>query len=90
MEKNLHKVLDDVVNKPGVTGVLCADENGLCLASKGTADRLTAGSLVNLMQYAKKLEPNAVPVVALESESKEILVRTDGGFTLAIMRNAKK
>lgn len=89
MEKNLHKVLDEVMNKPGVTGVLCADENGLCLASKGTADRLTSGSLVNLMQYAKKLEP-AVPVVALESESKEILLRTDGGFTLAILRNAKK
>lgn len=90
MEKNLHKVLDDVMSKPCVTGVLCADENGLCLASKGSADSSTSGSLVNLMQLAMKLESPKVPIVRLESESKDILVRSDGGFTLAIIRNNKK
>ncbi|GIY59655.1 hypothetical protein CDAR_368431 [Caerostris darwini] len=90
MEKNLHKVLDDVMSKPGVTGVLCADENGLCLGSKGSVDSSISGSLVNLMQFATKLETPKIPILRLESDSKDILVRSDGGFTLAIVRNNKK
>lgn len=90
MEKNLHKALDDILAKPGVTGVLCADENGLCLASKGVIDSSSSGSLVHLMQLASKLEPSRSPILRLESEAKDILVQSDGGLTLAVVRNNKK
>lgn len=90
MEKNLHKVLDDLLSKPEVSGVLCADENGLCLASKGVIERTTSGSLVHLMQLASKLEPSNNPILRLESDAKDILVQSEGGLTLAVVRNNKK
>ncbi|KFM77170.1 Hepatitis B virus X-interacting protein-like protein, partial [Stegodyphus mimosarum] len=90
MEKNLHKVLDDVLNKPGVTGVLCADGNGLCLASRGVVDCSASGSLVHLMQLSSKLEPSKVPILRLQSDTKDILVQSEGGLTLAVVRNARK
>ena len=90
MEKNLHQALDDILSKPGVSGVLCADENGLCLASKGSVDRSTSGSLVHLMQLASSLEPSKSPILRLESDAKDILIQNEGGLTLAVVRNNKK
>ncbi|CAG9567575.1 unnamed protein product [Danaus chrysippus] len=37
MEKELDKVVEEIMSTPNVNGCLVADHQGLCLASKGSA-----------------------------------------------------
>jgi len=78
------------MNKPGITGVLIADQNGLCLGSRGSLDSSTCGSLVHLMQMALKLEPPKSPVLKLETESSSISVKSDGNIFIVLAMSNKK
>ncbi|XP_076367680.1 ragulator complex protein LAMTOR5 homolog [Tachypleus tridentatus] len=88
MEKPLDRCLDEVFNTPGVTGVLCADAQGLCLSAKGTAYPRAAGIITSLMKQAAQLEPTAdkLPVLRLESESCNILIQGKSEITLAVYK----
>uniref|UniRef100_A0A2L2Y275 Late endosomal/lysosomal adaptor and MAPK and MTOR activator 5 n=1 Tax=Parasteatoda tepidariorum TaxID=114398 RepID=A0A2L2Y275_PARTP len=90
METKIRNVILDVASKPGVTGVLIADQNGLCLGSKGSIDSSVSGSLVHLMQLAKKLEPTKSPILKLEADISSIIIKSDDKITLALAMNQKK
>lgn len=90
MENKIRNLLEETINKPGVTGVAIADQNGLCLGSKGTLNSSACGSLVHLMQMALKLEPEKYPVLKLETDTSSITVKTDGNVFIALSSSNRK
>ncbi|XP_038054017.1 ragulator complex protein LAMTOR5-like [Patiria miniata] len=86
MENNLERLLDETLNNPGVVGVLCADKQGLCLGVKGTATPESSGIVVALSQQAALLKPAAstAPVICLESDKGNVLVKSHEDTTLVI------
>ncbi|XP_041347815.1 ragulator complex protein LAMTOR5-like [Gigantopelta aegis] len=88
MEKNLEKQLDETFRIPGVTGVLCTDKNGLCLAAKGTAKKQTSGPISALARQAKDVSSQAgtSPVVCIESETGSVLIKSEDGLTVAVFK----
>ena len=88
MEKVLEKHLDETFRLPGVAGVLCADENGLCLAAKGIAEKSAAGNIASIAKQAAQLHPNSSshPVICIESETGSVLIKSQDDITMAIYK----
>lgn len=87
MEKELDKVLEEVMSTPDVIGCLFADHQGLCLAAKGAAHVDSAGVIVALSEQACKLQPNLKPpAVTMESDKKLCLIQRHGTITGAIFK----
>ncbi|CAH3112674.1 unnamed protein product [Pocillopora meandrina] len=84
MEKSLDSHLDDIMSEHGVIGVLCSDQQGLALSAKGTANPMYAGLISSLAENAKQIYPDRVPVICLESDACNLLVRSEGNVTVAI------
>ncbi|XP_033745868.1 ragulator complex protein LAMTOR5 homolog [Pecten maximus] len=73
---------------PGVAGVLCADEHGLCLSSKGIAKMEAAGQLASLARQAQQLHPlNPGPVIAIEAEGGTVLIKNESDVTMAVYKS---
>jgi len=89
MEKNLDAHMDKLMNTKAVTGVLCANDDGLCLQARGTLQKESAGVMCELIHLATKLEPsNATkPVVCLESDTTQIMICSEGKTTLAVHKS---
>ncbi|XP_066946360.1 ragulator complex protein LAMTOR5 [Macrobrachium rosenbergii] len=88
MEKSLEKCLDDVYHSTGVSGVLCADSQGLCLGVRGKASSSSSGVISSLANKAAMLEPgNSQPVILLESDNSQCLIHRNNGVTLAIYKS---
>jgi len=92
MEKGFDRCLDETVNVPGVTGVICADQQGLCLQSKGAVMKNVAGIIAELSQIAAKLEPDSTetPIIALESDMLNVYIKNVGEVTTAIFKASTK
>ncbi|XP_077982175.1 ragulator complex protein LAMTOR5 homolog [Glandiceps talaboti] len=89
MENSLEKHLDDTMNVHGVVGVLAADQQGLCLGAKGNAQVSAAGLISGLAEAAKGLSPDGLsPVVCLESDTCNILVKSHDAVTMAVYKVA--
>ncbi|KAK9708249.1 hypothetical protein K7432_009764 [Basidiobolus ranarum] len=91
METNLETILNNVMNKEGVKGVLLADQNGLCLASKGIAPPSASGFISSIANRAQDLmltQENDAPAISVSIESQEhtIIVRKENEMTLAIYK----
>lgn len=86
MEKTLDSHLDEIMAEHGVIGVLCADQQGLALAAKGTASPVNAGLVCSLVQDARKLFPGteSQPVVCLESDACNLMIKSEDNVTVAI------
>jgi len=70
MERNLDRLLDELAQTPDVTGVLCADNQGLCLGDRGKSSNL-CGEIVALAKKASMLEPGGpAPTILLESSNR--------------------
>lgn len=87
MEKELDKVIEEIMSTPNINGCLVADHQGLCLASKGSAHVDSAGIIVAISEQACKLQPNLKPpTVCLETEKKKCLIQRHGTITGAIYK----
>ncbi|XP_041458776.1 ragulator complex protein LAMTOR5-like [Lytechinus variegatus] len=86
MEQNLDKLLDETMDAPGVMGVLCADKQGLCYSAKGTVSSGCAGIIASLSQQASLLVPenNSTPVICLESDKGNVMIKSHQDVTIAI------
>ena len=75
----------DAMSKPGVTGVLCVDSQGLCLHSQGAVPDASSGSIVELAQHAALVGGgDASTVVSVESAQRKVLISKSDGITTAI------
>ncbi|KAI8427397.1 hypothetical protein MSG28_001950 [Choristoneura fumiferana] len=87
MEKELDRVIEEIMATPNVNGCLVADHQGLCLASKGTAHVDSAGMIVAISEQACKIQPNLKPpTVCLETDTKQCLIQRHGTITGAIFK----
>ena len=74
----------DAMAKPGVTGVLCVDSQGLCLHSQGAVPDASSGSVAELAQHASLLGGDSNTVVSVESAQRKVLISKSEGVTTAI------
>ncbi|KAI8771620.1 ragulator complex protein LAMTOR5 [Biomphalaria glabrata] len=89
MEKALEKQLEETFRIPGVVGVMCVDNNGLCLGAKGNTPRGSSGSISALASQATKLSTNGTnPVICLESEHGSVLIKKNEKLTTAIYKSS--
>uniref|UniRef100_A0A0B7B9E3 Late endosomal/lysosomal adaptor and MAPK and MTOR activator 5 n=1 Tax=Arion vulgaris TaxID=1028688 RepID=A0A0B7B9E3_9EUPU len=91
MEKALDKQMDEAFRLPGVSGIICVDNNGLCVSAKGVIPRQCSGSLNALANQAAKLAPSpnsASPVICLESEHGSVLLKKADNLTTAIFKSS--
>ncbi|KAK7490618.1 hypothetical protein BaRGS_00018221 [Batillaria attramentaria] len=56
---------------PGVTSAMCVDQNGLCLASKGSMSKYACGPIASLAKQASTLsnQSQGSPVIVIESQN---------------------
>nr|XP_022302047.1 ragulator complex protein LAMTOR5 homolog [Crassostrea virginica] len=87
MERQLEKHLEETCRVPGISGALCADNNGLCLAARGCKPEL-AGHVASIAQQAGQLHPNAstTPVICIESEGGSVLIKSENDVTMAMFK----
>ncbi|KAL6119754.1 lamtor5 [Pungitius sinensis] len=90
MESTLEQHLDDTMKNPAVVGVLCTDQQGHNLGSRGSLSDEHGGVVSVLAKQAAALikDPTDSPTVCLESESGNILVRSHGNITVAVHKIA--
>jgi len=89
MEKPLKKEIDEIMLQPSVTGVLCVDADGLCVAAQGSASKASSGLMSAIASQAASLRPDApAPVVVLESDSTTTLIKSHSGTTVAVYKSS--
>jgi len=87
MEKALKKEVDEVMSQPSVTGVLCVDSDGLCVAANGSVSKTSSGLIAAMASQAAGLRPNApAPVVVLETDAGTTLIKSHSGTTVAVYK----
>lgn len=87
MEKELDKVIEEIMSTPNVSGCLVGDHQGLCLASKGNVHVDSAGIIVAISEQACKIQPNLKPpTVCLETDNKQCLIQRHGTITGALFK----
>jgi len=76
------------MSQPGVTGVLCTDAQGLALAAQGTMKPDSAGLVAGIASKAVQLKHGTGaddhPVVVIEFDTGNILIRSHENSTLAV------
>lgn len=88
MEKALKKEVDEVMSQPSVTGILCVDSGGLCVAAHGSASKTSSGLVSALASQAAALRPDApAPVIVLESDAATTLIKSHSGTTVAVFKS---
>ncbi|CAG5120616.1 unnamed protein product [Candidula unifasciata] len=92
MEKALEKQMDEAFRLPGVSGIICVDNNGLCLGAKGVIPGQCNGSICALAVQASKLSPSPMHLVlsfALsQSMGKSVLIKKTDQLTTAIFKSS--
>lgn len=73
----------DAMGKPGVTGILCVDSQGLCVHSQGAVPDASSGSVAALAQHAALLGGDSSSI-CVESAQRKVLISKSGGVTTAI------
>merc|ERR1711924_489127 len=88
MEAPLNEAVDKLMQDESVTGVLCADQQGLCLSARGDAKAEAAGALSALGSHAQQLgaPDQGAAVVILDTNSSNILVTSTEDLLTAIFR----
>jgi len=88
MEKALKKEVEEVMSQPSVTGVLCVDSDGLCVAAHGSASKTSSGLVAAVASQAAGLRPDApAPVIVLESDAMTTLIKSHAGTTVAVYKS---
>jgi len=90
MEKPLDRQLEELVNCPGVRGVMCADMQGFCVANKGSVSAQSAGVVASLSEQAANLHPEekVTPVIVIESDAGNLCIKQNNNIAMAILKNS--
>ncbi|XP_020278971.1 ragulator complex protein LAMTOR5 homolog [Pseudomyrmex gracilis] len=88
MERNLEKTLDDAYNEEGIIGCILADHAGLCLGVKGNASSDSAGVIAAIADQVAKLEPRSeIPIISLQNDNKQCIIRRKDPVVGAIYKD---
>jgi predicted regulator of Ras-like GTPase activity (Roadblock/LC7/MglB family) len=91
----MKKEIDDVMLQPGVTGVVCADADGLCICAYGNTSRASAALISAVASQAAALRPavngpsgsSSSPVVVIETDAGQTMIKSHAGITTAIYKS---
>lgn len=84
----MKKEVEELMSQPSVTGVLCVDADGLCVAAHGSASQTSSGLVSALASQAAALRPDALaPVIVLESDAAATLIKSHSGTTVAVYKS---
>jgi len=86
MDSQLDQDMSELRQSPGVTGVLLADKNGLCVAATGDANPAHAGLLT---QVASRTD-DAQKALRLQESDRDILVTRTKGLVIAIYKKSSQ
>ncbi|CAG2161186.1 unnamed protein product [Oppiella nova] len=86
MEKQLKDISAEALNNDKVCGFLCVDNNGLCLTASGEANERSSGTVATIASLAQKLD-SSNPIVSIESDKRQILIKTTKDITTAIYKS---
>lgn len=102
MESEISNVADYAVEQPGVTGYICVDKDGLCLAAKGQARQSMSGIINQLANLANKIEDprktsntnnnteeKESPVIRVDLQRYKMLIQSKDSITTALISNHK-
>ena len=78
-------VLEEAMGKPGVVGVACVDEQGLCLHVQGDVPE-AHGSIAALSTHASLLCGAKAVVSIMCADQKVVLSRAEGITTAVFMK----
>uniref|UniRef100_U5EKL4 Late endosomal/lysosomal adaptor and MAPK and MTOR activator 5 n=1 Tax=Corethrella appendiculata TaxID=1370023 RepID=U5EKL4_9DIPT len=79
MENKVEEILDKVMQNSSNIGCLLANNQGLCIGSRGLASEKSAGLIVAISEQAAKLDPNSnAPVISLELDDKVCIIHKNG------------
>ncbi|EFO22139.1 hypothetical protein LOAG_06347 [Loa loa] len=94
MESQLEKLADEMVTKEQVKGVLCADESGLNVCSRGTLSNAAGDAAVNLLKLASNLEPSlpmsSIVIELTGIDGSALYMTKEGALTTAVHRIDRK
>ncbi|KAM3722508.1 Ragulator complex protein [Dirofilaria immitis] len=80
MESELEKLADEMMSREQMKGMLCVDESGLNVCSRGTLSNAAGDAVIDLLKLANDLEPN-LPISSIVIELTGV-----GGSALSIAR----
>ncbi|XP_018326485.1 ragulator complex protein LAMTOR5 homolog [Agrilus planipennis] len=87
MEKQLDRVMDEVLTVPGISGCIFSDKQGLCIGVKGKASAESAGIMSAIANQVAKLEPdNKSPIIVYENDNQSCIIQQQGDITAAIYK----
>uniref|UniRef100_A0A6G1S4T3 Late endosomal/lysosomal adaptor and MAPK and MTOR activator 5 n=1 Tax=Aceria tosichella TaxID=561515 RepID=A0A6G1S4T3_9ACAR len=99
MESEIMKVVDFALDQPNVSGYICVNNDGLCIASGGDASESISGIIHQLANLAYKIEDHSQhdgssnkkdpPVVRIDLERRKILIQSREGITTALFSHQK-
>ena len=79
--------LDVAYDQEGVSAVICADEQGLCLGTRGEVDQSMASVISSMVSVGSGLSKSgAYPVLSIETESHIIHAKRNGKVTVAVFK----
>jgi len=92
MERNIQQLAKEAVEHPKISGFLCTDSQGFCLAAEGVANEKSSGIIATIASLAAKLEPASgttgkAPVICIESDGAKIVIQSKDQITTAIYKN---
>eukprot|EP00965_Chrysotila_dentata_P261850 6214381-Pleurochrysis_carterae.AAC.1 len=83
MAASLSEVCEEAMSQPGVQGVVCVDEQGLCLHALGIVPK-ASGSLAALATHARALTGDDASVVSVVSSANRVVISKNEGITTAL------
>ncbi|CAG9536985.1 unnamed protein product [Cercopithifilaria johnstoni] len=94
MESQLEKLADEIASREEMKGVLCADESGLNVCSRGTLNNAAGNAAVDLLKLASSLEPNlptsSIVIELAGIDGSVLSITKEGALTTAIHRADRK
>eukprot|EP00735_Rhodelphis_limneticus_P013369 TRINITY_DN7024_c0_g1::TRINITY_DN7024_c0_g1_i1::g.19930::m.19930 TRINITY_DN7024_c0_g1::TRINITY_DN7024_c0_g1_i1::g.19930 ORF type:complete len:135 (-),score=7.18,sp/Q54QW5/LTOR5_DICDI/35.56/2e-09 TRINITY_DN7024_c0_g1_i1:2-406(-) len=91
IDSNVQEAIDGIVRDNRVSGLVCADENGLCIVAHGCGIEADAGRIVSLTRKARTLSPNtddgAEPIIAIETDKSLAFIQNHGRYTFSIFKD---
>ncbi|KAF7265722.1 late endosomal/lysosomal adaptor, MAPK and MTOR activator 5 [Rhynchophorus ferrugineus] len=88
MEKNLDRIMEQILSNTDILGCIFTDKQGLCIGAKGRATPESAGYIAAIANQVAKLEPNKeTPIITLENDNQKCIIQNIGPITGAIYKN---
>ncbi|KAI8066614.1 hypothetical protein BC940DRAFT_333925 [Gongronella butleri] len=92
MDTDLNSTLDTIASEEGVQGVLVVDSMGFSMGARGDATKESAAFIASMATAAISLQQQTngaeaksdYPIITVEHNSRKIVIRPQGTFTLAI------